>query len=289
MMKIEKSEAYPRMCLSGVKSLPPQALSGGQKSSRQHAAGSMELLLVAYCLLLALFSGCAAAPPATKNSEPDMLYAKGLTLYQDGNYDGAIAESRKIVEDYPLSPVAADAELLLADAYYAGGQYSDSAAYYANFVALHPGHPKAPYALFQKGMSYFRDVRSIDRDQTSDQKALLAFGDLISMYPESIYVDKAKDMTFFLKSRLAEREFYIGKFYYKDKKYKGALARFAEVLKKYPDAGLSDKTLYYIGISYIQLGEKELARDAFSTLVANFPNSSFAADAKEWLKNNQEG
>jgi len=248
---------------------------------------SISQLLIFCLLLLTVFTGCAATQEEiSKNNDPASLYSEGAALYNDGDYNEAIDKLKKVMEGYPLSPFAVDAELLLSDAYYSGAQYSDAASYYANFISLHPKHPKAAYALFQKGMSYFREVSTIDRDQTSTQKALLSFNDMISMYPASIYLDKAKEMVVFLKRRLAEREFYIGNFYFKDKKYKGALARFAEILKKYPDTGLSDKVLYYIGKSYIELGEKDLAKDTFSTLIANFPDSSFALDAKSWLSDN---
>lgn len=246
------------------------------------------LLLAACCLLLTAFTGCASTKDEISGGDPALLYSEGAALYRDSDYHTAIDKFKRVMEDYPLSPVAVDAELALADAYYSDNQYGDAASYYANFLSLHPGHQKAAYAVFQKGMSYLREISTIDRDQSSTQKALLAFNDTISMYPSSIYADKAKEMTVFLKRRLAEREFYIGNFYFKDKKYKGALARFAEILKKYPDAGLSDKALYYIGRSYIGLGEKDLAKDAFSTLIANFPNSSFATDAKGWLSDNRE-
>lgn len=252
------------------------------------------LLPIAYCLLftfgILLFSGCASTKDELANgSDPAFLYSEGAALYRDGDYNGAIDRLKKVMEGYPLSPLAVDAELLLSDAYYASAEYSDAASYYTNFVSLHPNHSKAPYALFQKGMSYFREISTIDRDQTNTQKALLAFSDVISLYPSSIYVDKAKEMAAFLKRQLAERELYIGNFYFKDKKYRGALARFAEVLKNYSDVGLSDKALYYIGRSYIELGEKDLAKDAFSTLIANFPDSPFAHDAKSWLSDNHEG
>jgi len=263
--------------------------------SKHYAAGSIQkmisayyLLPTAYCFVLTVFIGCATTKEVSKEN-PALLYSEANNLYQDGDYNEAIGKYKKIIEDHPFSPFAEDAQLLLADAYYASAQYSDAASYYTNFVTLHPRHSKASYAMFQKGMSYFRDVLTIDRDQTNTQKALLAFSDVLSLYSESIYADKSKEMSIFLRKRLAGREFYIGKFYFKDKKYKGALARFAEILNKYPEAGLSDKVLYYIGKSYVGLGEKDLAKDAFITLITDFPNSSYVNEAKKWLNNNQEG
>lgn len=242
------------------------------------------------CSLFVVLSGCASTQEGmSKDNNPALLYSEGTALYYDGVYNEAIKKFKEVMEDYPTSPLAADTELFLADTYYASNQYSDAASYYTSFISLHPNHPKAPYAMFQKGMSYFKEVLSIDRDQTVTQKAMLAFNDIILIYPTTIYADKAKEMVVFLRRRLAEKEFYIGNFYFKDKKYKGALARFAEILRQYPDVGISDKALYYIGKSYAELGEKDLARDTFNTLIANFPNSSFVKDIKSWLSRNNEG
>jgi outer membrane protein assembly factor BamD len=132
-------------------------------------------------------------------------------------------------------------------------------------------------------MSYFKELLTIDRDQTTTKKVLFAFEDFIKTYPENPYSAKAEELCFFLKKRLAESEFYVGKFYFKSKKYKGALSRFVIILRDYPDVGLADKALYYIGECYSSLGEEELARDAFSTLVTEYPESPFAAIASNRL------
>lgn len=234
-------------------------------------------------LSIVIISGCAGTKGAEKK-DPSSVYAEGVTLYQKGKYSEAIERLKMVMEDHPVSAEAQNAELLLADAYFGNEEYEDAAAYYINFVSLHPRHPKAVYAQFQKGMSYFRQISTLDRDQTPTKKALLAFQDLTSSYPSGAYAEKSKDMILFLRKRLAEREFYIAGFYFKNKNYKGALARFSEILKEYPDVGLTDKTLYSIGESYMKLGEKELAKDAFSNLISSYPDSPFAKDAKGWLK-----
>lgn len=240
---------------------------------------------ILYALCIIAFVGCAwTKTKGTVNKVgAASLYAEGEALYQKGRYQEAIDVAKGVMEEYPLSQEATHAQLFLADVYYSKGEYEEAAPYYTNFVTLHPGHPKAPYAQFQKGMSYLRQISTIDRDQTATRRALLAFQDLVSAYPTSLYAGKAKDMITFLRGRLAEREFYVGYFYFKGKNYKGALARFGEILKKYPDVGLTDKTLYYIGEAYRHLGEKELAREAFSTLVSSYPDSPFARDAKRYL------
>jgi outer membrane protein assembly factor BamD len=204
-----------------------------------------------------------------------------METFEGGRYEEAAEGFKKIMEVHPLTPLAVEAELMLADTYYSSGRYEEASVYYGNFSTLRPAHPKAPYALFQKGFSYFRTLPTIDRDQTPTRKALFAFADLLAAYPDSPYAERAGELVSFLRGKLAQSELYVGRFYFKTKNFKGALMRFGKVLSDYRDTPLVDEALYYIGASYAQLGEEEKSRDAFSTLLSEFPDSPFSVSASE--------
>ncbi len=243
----------------------------------------LKVFLIVPLAVLSLW-GCSATAPDQFKRDAKEVYDSAMEAYLSGRLEEAEKSFKTIMEDHPLSQYTLSAELMLGDVSYASEKYEDASLYYTNFVALHPSHQKAPYAMFQKGMSHMKDVLTLDRDQASTRKALFAFEDLMVSYPRSPYSEKAKEFTVFLKNRLAEREFYIARFYFKKKNYKGALGRLKEILASYPDGGINDKALYYIGESYRRLGEDELARDAFTTLINNYPESSFTTDAKDRLK-----
>ncbi len=243
--------------------------------------------LVVGVLIAILFSSALMSCSAGKG-EVDLagnsgaLYERGVMYFQSGKYEEARKIFETIMEDHPYSNYTLDAQLSLADLLFRIEEVDEAASYYASFVTMHPGHSKAPYALFQKGMSHFKGVLSVDRDQKTTRKALFAFEDLVAGYPESQYAEKSHELIMFLRERLASREFYIGNFNYKNKNYKGALARFANILEKYPDCTIVDKTLYYIIRSYDKLGESERARDTYSTLITQYPESSYCKDAKKF-------
>jgi len=252
------------------------------KEYRVFSSGAFRALALAVILLI---SGCAAPKAEVKTyRSAGEMYHDALNEYFHVRYDDAEKLLKDLMHRYPLSDNALDAEILLADVFYANEKYDEARAYYTDFVALHPANPRAAYALFQKGMCYFRNVLTLDRDQASTKKALFAFEDLIREYPRSPYRARGDKLVAFLKRRLAGRELYIGRFYFKKKNFKGALSRFRAILKEYPKAGITDETLFYIGKSYLRLGEKNLARDAFTTLIKNYPESPFARDAGKRLE-----
>ncbi len=245
------------------------------------------LLLVLPFLLLASCSGKKAV--RAEVPEVEQLYKKAQRAFQISYYSEAETDLKTLMDTYPLTPEAFDAQLMLSDLYYLTEQYEDASAYYTTFYTFHPTHPRAAYALFQKGMSHFKMVLSIDRDMAATRKAYFAFQDLLHSYPESVYTDKAAQLSAFLRERLAERELLVGKYYFKNKNYKGALMRFGYILKDYPDTKLPPAALYYIGESYTLLGEDGRAREAYETLIKKFPESPYVSTVRNKLQDENGG
>jgi len=234
-------------------------------------------LLAGVFLVLA---GCAGQRGSVKGyRNAAEMYEDGLRMYHSVHYEDAEKIFGDLMERYPLSQYAIDGEIMLADVLYTDEKYEEARVYYTDFVALHPSHPKAAYAMFQKGMCFFRDILSADRDQTNTRKAIIAFEDLQANYPASPYTKKAGDLIAFLRNRLAERELYVGKFYMKKKKYRGALARFGVILKEYPRSTVVDEALYYIVKAYVKLGEEDRAQDVLGTLRSEYPASPYTKAA----------
>lgn len=235
-------------------------------------------LLVSVSLLIS--SGCGKKSTLTEGEEGRFLYEEGLALYKKRKYSRAIDRFKKILEDYPFGPYIADSTLFVADSYYYDKKYEDASTYYSDFVSLHPDQPKAPYSQYQKGMSLYKDILTIDRDQTTTKKAILALQELKRRYPDSSYTEQASNLIKICRNRLAERELYIGLFYMKNKNYKGALVRLKEMLRNYPESDFNDDALFNMGNAYLGTGEDEKASKTFSILQSRYPDSEFIKDLK---------
>lgn len=205
----------------------------------------MKQTAIAGLLFALLLTGCSWFKTAEEKPALE-LATEGMEAFKGGKYDKAIELFQKIKDWYPFSKYAILAELKIADAHFNLEHYEEAAFAYEEFENLHPRNEAIPYVIYQIGQCYFVQIDTIDRDQTSSQKALDTFNRLIKQFPEDPYAARAKEHVKTCIQSLAGHEFYVGMFYYRTKHYQAALKRFETVLNKYPDVGLHYRALQYL-------------------------------------------
>ena len=228
---------------------------------RSAAAGAPRgiAILLFLAFLATLLSSCTLffKKSTIRGSSPEALYGRGYEDYQRGRYKAAIESFRRLKEQYPLSELAILAELGIADAYFSDGQYGEAEMSYSDFVNLHPTNENLPYAIYQLGMCHYKQMDSIDRDQTETIKAKQNFETLLARFPNSRFAVMAEKMLLECKRRLAERELYVGEFYLKNEKYKAALSRFETVRQNYPNCGFDYQVVFLIEETKRRLAAQE--------------------------------
>jgi len=173
--------------------------------------------------------------------------------------------------------------LKIAEAHFLAKDYVEAAAAYEDFLKQYPNHPRTAEALYQLGMSYYKQILSADRDQTATQNALVTFENLIRRFPDDPNREEVQKMIVQCRERLAERELYIGHFYLRTGKYLPAIKRLQTIPESYPDFANLDQVYFYLGQAHQKNGNRQQAVDAFETLVRNFPQSQHAREAQQFL------
>ena len=199
-------------------------------------------------VLVAFLSGChfSWGSPRMSRATPEGLYEHGYSRYQDGDYKEAIESFQRLKEEYPLSKFAIMAEIGIADSCFSKKDYAEAEMYYNDFMNLHPTNENLPYVMYQLGMCHYKQMYSIDRDQTETFKAKKEFERLISRFPSSKFSIMAEKKLRDCRKKLGEHEFYVGHFYFKMKKYKAALKRFETVDREYSKLGMDYKVSYFL-------------------------------------------
>ncbi|OPY87158.1 MAG: Outer membrane protein assembly factor BamD precursor [Smithella sp. PtaU1.Bin162] len=209
-------------------------------------------------LLLCCISACSLfrRDPMVKNV-PEALYARGASEFQDGYYKKAREYFTRLKDEHPLHSLAILAELGIADSFFTDKQYMEAENAYNEFLNMHPNNENIPYVLYQLGMCHYNLKGTIDRDQTETIKARIEFERLITRFPDSKFSVAAGKLLRECKQEIAEQEFYVGRFYFKQKKYQAALGRFENIARNYANIGLDYKIEYYINETKRKLAEEE--------------------------------
>jgi len=255
----------------------------GTLGSRRGRLRQVGLLCLVMSLLL---SGCAVyeylygRPPRRESQPTDQdLLRSAETQLSRHRYDEARKELQRLMNQYPDSDLVSLARLSTGKALYLEKKYDEARAELQRFLELHPQHERADEAHYYLGMSYFRQSDSPDRDQTYSKKALEEFEVLLKQMPDSPLAADAQERAIVARRKLAEKELYVGTFYYHRGNYGAAVGRFTALLKQYGGAGFDDEALYYLGESLWRLEQKDDARAAFQRLVQEYSQSEWAPSA----------
>ncbi|HDQ41792.1 MAG TPA: outer membrane protein assembly factor BamD [Desulfonatronum sp.] len=188
--------------------------------------------------MLWLLSGCGIIDyyflPPPEDTAQELAQA-GFEAMEAKEYRQAITYFTKLKDRYPFSPYTSAAELALGDAFFLSGQYEAAAQTYLEFESLHPGHESIPYVLFQVGMSYLRQFRSIDRPTDNMEMALQYFTRLQESYPQSTQAADAQRFILEARRYKAEHELYVADLYWRKKEYGPAWKRYSAVAVDYAD------------------------------------------------------
>ncbi len=183
-------------------------------------------------------------------------YALGWTYFKQQRYRLAARAFETFLKTYRtddlLIPYREDAQLRLADSYFALKNYGRAIAEYRKVKGA-----GEDYALYQIGKAY--------EHQGNVYQAVTHFKKLLERYPDSPWCDKAL--------------FSIGYLYFLNQDYTQAIAHFEQLLKEYPRSPLAPRALYSIGDALYNAGRFEEAMATYRRVLNEYPQSTFVLDA----------
>ncbi len=246
----------------------------------------MEIRRFSLILFLLLFvlscSGKQAARPSER-FDPEKAFAAANEALEKKEYDKARASFLEVKNRDLSKKFAPQAQLKIADSYVKEDEPELAVAEYKKFLDAYPDHQYAPYAQYQIAMVYFNQVEGPERGYGGAAKALAEFEKLKKTFPRNPYKDIVDLQIQKCRNIIAEYEFLVGKFYFDNDAYNAAIGRFEGLLKKFPDYKGESAVLFYTGISYKKLKQKEKAAELFTRLVEKYPDNKLAKDAKKEL------
>ena len=237
---------------------------------------------------LAAAAGCltdtrGAVPTGTL--EPDkFLFDKGTTALTAKKWLTAREYFKQVVETYTGSVYRPDAKLGVGDTYLGEGT-SEALVLAINefreFLQYYPTNKRADYAQYKLGFAHFKQMRAPQRDQTETQDTIKELEIFIARYPTSSLMPEVKTRLREARDRLSEADYLKGFFYYRQRWYPGAIARFKSVLHDDAEYSRRDAVYFYLAESYVKVKQPALALPLFEQLVQEFERSEHLEEARK--------
>jgi outer membrane protein assembly factor BamD len=211
-----------------------------------------------------------------------------------GNYQGAVKIYEALEARYPFGRYTQQAQLDIAYCYYKDNETAQTVSATDRFMKLHPNHPNLDYALYLKGLAYFKpdlgifgSVLNLDpaeRDPKALRDSFDVFKELITRFPDSIYADDTRGRMIYLVNTLAKHDLTVARYYYNRGGYLAAVNRAQNIIVRYPQAPLAEEALKISVDAYTKMGMPELAKASQRVLEKNFPKTQTADSKPAWWK-----
>lgn len=230
------------------------------------------------CALILSSVSCAKRPLLSGTTSSEQATQECHAYTEQGKHEKAIQCFEILKTRFGGSQAAFEADLEVADNYFDQKDYLLATENYLAFTKFHPTHEKIGYAYYRLGLCYLnQSPKAIDRDQQYYDEAIHYFGlaiDRIDPLNNDLH-NRAREKLQEVRTRIAKRHFYIGRFYYKTGEYGAAIPRFQTILADYTDLGFDAKALYLMGDSWLHLRDKEKALEVLSVFEQHFPQSPY--------------
>lgn len=216
-------------------------------------------LVMGLALCVSFWSGCSGK--SVDENDPASMYADAEDDIKNDRYLLAIEKLRTIKNKFPYSSFSSKAQLRIADVYFLQESYIEAAGAYETFRDLYPKHEEAPYAAYRIAESYALDAPSnIARDLTSAQNAAQSLKEFLKVYPNHARAEDAQKLLSKTLAQLAEKEFYIAEYYFKQKQYVSAKGRYEKLVSAYPESTRANEAKEKITRANLKIAETEAAK-----------------------------
>ena len=225
-------------------------------------------------------------PPSPLNEPDKVLFENAMKDLQKSRFTVARLGLQTLINTYPDSEYLPQAKYALAESFYreqTTASQSQAEAEFKDYITFFPTSELADDAQLKIALTHVRRLQTPDRDRT---QAILAEAELKSMienYPDSPLLDEAKQKLRGVQEVLADGVDKVGNFYYGRKAYAAAIARYKEIMTKYPDYSRMSDALFYMAESLRLQNNEPEAGIYYTRIVTDHPLSARVGSAKQHL------
>lgn len=202
-----------------------------------------KLQIFAIILISALVIACGSSVDTTTMSADEHL-DHAMSLYNDEDYEDALAEFQSILLQYPANPVNDDAQYYLGMTYFQRGQYLLSAYEFSKLIRDIPASPFVVDAQYMLAESYYQLSPPFQLDQVYTKKAVDEFQAFIDFFPTDNRVEGAEQKINEMNRKLAQKQYSAAVIYEKMDYENAAIDYYNKVIETYHDTEFAPLAYY---------------------------------------------
>jgi outer membrane protein assembly factor BamD len=243
-------------------------------------------------LLFTLIS-CSSTPKQDLRPANE-LYVEAQEELKEINYEKAVKLLETLQARYPYGRYAQQALMEVAYANYKQNELEAALSAAERFIKQFPNSPNLDYIFYLKGIINFNDNAGFfsrlsnqdpaERDPQTLRDSFDSFRELVSRFPDSIYVEDSKLRMQFLINTLSRSDISIASYYLRRGAYIAAVNRANNVLKEFPQTRQTRDALQIMILAYDAMGQNDLRDDAQRTLDLNIAKDGIKPSVQNTLK-----
>ncbi len=175
----------------------------------------------------------------------EQYYLDGLYSYCDRSYTTSSEQFEALSKNHPSSPYTRNSLVMEAYTNYINKEYEKTKSITSIFFKLFPNDEYEPYMLYILGMSYYINIRDINRGVNNIIESKQIFTDLLNKHPQSKYAENVKKKIIYIDKIKQLSDVLIGETYQKNNNFISAIRRYSYILDTYKniDPGIEERTL----------------------------------------------
>ena len=224
-------------------------------------------------------------------------YSEGKKSLEEGDVLFAAKKFNEAEILFPQSDWAPKAALMAAYSYYRQDYYVDAIDEIKRFVKVYPKDPNLDYAYYLLAVCYYEQIVDEKTDLDSIKNAKKSFEFILSNFANTDYALDSEFKLDLINDILASKEMYVGRYYFKKKKWIAAINRFRAVVDVYDNTIYTEEALHRLVEAYYTIGLKDEAKKYAQVLGYNYQSSQWYEMSysvfnekykKQKIKNNKE-
>lgn len=260
-----------------------------------------KLTLFLLLLITVALSSCGDYNKVLRSPDLSYRYEAAKGYYAVGHYNRAAEVLNGVIMQMKGTETGEDCLYMLANANYYGKNYDAAAQTYQRYYKSYPRGRYTEEAWFAAGRSLYEATPEPRLDQTDTYDAISEFSTFMEAYPNSPYVQQARQYIFELQDKLVEKEYLSAKLYYDlgdyfgnctngGSNYQACVVTAQNAIKDYPYCKRREDLSILILKAKFELAQKSVenkqreryqdAIDEFYGFQTEFPESAFMPKAQ---------